>query len=123
MSNLSNELARRAATAANEPAPAAPAAKASGWNPVGIVAIIAALGGPAVVVPLVTGWVAKLEADAAYARQRARESDEQQKQMTEDIKAARRTCGEALDLANRASSRAAAAEELAESALKRRRKD
>jgi len=120
MSNLSKELERRA-TAVDEPHAAV--VTKSGWNPVGIVAIIAALGGPAVVVPLVTGWVAKLEADAAYSRRRAAAVEEAQKQLAEDIAAARKDCGNALDLANTAKSRAAAAEELAETALKRRRRE
>lgn len=120
MSNLSNELARRAA---ERQQPASEVRKPSGWTPAGIVAIVAALGGPAVIVPLVTAWVNKLEADAEYARRRAAVVEHEQKQMAEDIAAAKRTCGEALDAANTARSRASAAEDLAEQAVRKKRRN
>lgn len=121
MSNLSNELARRAAE--RQQPPSWKPGKPHGWTPAGIVAIVAALGGPAVIVPLVTAWVNKLEADAEYARRRAAVVEHEQKQMAEDIAAAKRTCGEALDAANTARSRASAAEDLAEQAVKKKRRN
>lgn|SRR5688572_1177586 len=114
-SPLEKELVRRA-----DNAPSWKPGRPHGWTPAGIVAIIAALGGPAVLVPLITAWTNRIEAEAQAAKALANARAEQITKLSDEVTAARVTCGKALEEAQAARSQATAARVVAEALAPKR---
>jgi hypothetical protein len=108
---LEKELARRAAD--KPPASWRPKLPSS-WTPAGVIAIVMAMGGPAVVVPLLSAWTSRIEAEAQAAKALAESRAKEIERLEAEVGAARRTCDTALEEARAARSQATAARVVAE---------
>jgi hypothetical protein len=122
---LAEELARRAAaeeTPAAPPQPPPSAIAPSRWTPGGVIAVIAALGGPAALSAIGSQVIGAINARAAAQAELAQVQGQQQRALADEIAAARKTCGDALARADAAASQAAAANAIAESFAKTQKK-
>lgn len=87
----------------------------------GVVALIAALGGPAIVTPIIMRAIDAVAASAEAARVRADKQAKAQRALEEQVEAAREACGRAENLARDAKSQSDATSSRVDSLDRRRR--